>query len=144
MSFPDYGRAVERVGLWIAQDVAGMVPGKTLLLEPTLPTGPDGIQALFEFGGTWNEERGWQDWSLMLVTRAATLLDARKLAMLSIQSALKNFCKSAVNARDGIQDLQLQSLPALRPRDEKGRVILETRFLMRIHAVWDIGLEIDA
>lgn len=144
MSFPDYGLAVERVGFWIAQGVPKMTPGQTLFLEPTLPPGPDRVQALFEFGGRWNVERGWQDWSLMLVTRAADLLNARETAIQTLQESTNRFRTSPISERGPILDLQIESLPALRPRDDRGRVILESRFLLRIHAVMDVGLEMNA
>jgi len=138
-AIPDYGPAVEQVGTWIAEAVV-LAKGRTMLLEPDLPEAPDRVATVFETGGAWNRERGWQDWTLLLVTRAATLLEARKLAVDCINGALDKF-KSSVHPRPAhIADLQLSSLPLLTPRDARGRVTLETKFLLRIRALNEDGV----
>jgi hypothetical protein len=139
-AIPDYGPAVEQVGAWIA-DAVGLQSGQTMFLEPVLPLAPDGVATVFEIGGSWNRERGWQEWTLLLVTRAATLAEARSLAVACINGALSKFSTAARPRPCGIMELTLKALPSMTPRDDRNRVILESQLLLRLRAPAEQGVD---
>lgn len=138
MDIVDYGQKVEQVGTWISAETK-LKPGDNLLLEPTLPEGPDSVALLFESGGTWNTESGFQDWRLVLITRAPTQAGARALAIACLKGALSRW--KTASDRKGILNLRVESLPALQPRDERGRVLLQASLVMRIVAPLEPGLD---
>ncbi|HEY3321714.1 MAG TPA: hypothetical protein VGP72_14685 [Planctomycetota bacterium] len=134
MSFPEYGAAIEQVGDWIVTE-AKAVAGTTIFLEPSLPPAPDAVCALFENGGDWDESSNAQNWRLHLVTRAATLKEGRALAAKTIKAILAGFKKNPKPVPSGIRNIMVDSLPALQLRDDRGRVIIETRFRMLVSAI---------
>jgi hypothetical protein len=139
VSFPDYGAAVEQVGDLIAT-AAKLKKGVTLHLEPDLPPGPDALESVYEVGGTWIRDRCVQQWNLQLITRAATLKEARALLIATIKGVDEQFLKLPRPTSTGIIDLKLSGLPRLVGRDARNRVILETPFVMSLRAEPDIGL----
>lgn len=133
MELPDYGPSVEQVGTWIATG-AKLTPSRTLVLEPDLPEAPDGVAAVFEHGGKWDMDRGLQHWNLVVVTRGATLSEARTLAIKCLREAVKGF-ESAPDSEAGIiTNVDVANLPILRGRDHRNRLVLESSLEMTIHA----------
>lgn len=139
--FPDYGAEVARVAGWVAIG-AGLTNGKTLFVEPTLPKSPDRVVLVFESGGVPNEARGLQDWYLPVVARAPQQAEARRLTAAVLTAAVKGFQEAAVSERGTISHLKLNGLPALKPRDERGRVIIEAGLVMTLYAPTEFGVAV--
>lgn len=140
MSFPSYSTAIERLGTWLVTAQALQI-NRTLYLENALPEAPDRLAILFEVGGTWDGESGEQNWRITLVTRAASLTEARAFTIGCIQGLLSEFKKASAADRGDIRLLALEALPTLRPRDDRMRVILETPFLLILCAPDEFGKE---
>jgi len=141
MQMPDYGACVERVAEWIAAG-AELTPGENMFVEVNLPENPDTFAALFETSGAWDVKRNLQYWQLQLVTRAPYLKDARALMAACITAAHEGFATATEQQRGIIQDLRLEILPRLQPRDERGRVYQEALFIMSISAPYVMGAEL--
>jgi hypothetical protein len=142
ITIPDYGKSVEQVGKWIAAG-ASLTLDKTLVLEPVLPAAPDKLASVFEIGGTWDKDRGVQKWKLLLVTRAGRLSEARALALLCIQAGLRGYRSANDSERGAILNFDVETLPLLRPRDEKSRVILEVQLSLEIIAPVEPGVDLE-
>jgi hypothetical protein len=150
MAFPDYDQSLNRLCAWLERD-AGLVNGRTLLQENAWPQGagmpqaPDQLALLFETGGEWDIENARMVWNIHLVTRSATLREARLFVIKIVQKLLAAFktapCGSAALQRGDIEALDLVNLPSLLPRDANGRPCHLTVFRLVLRAPDEFGLE---
>lgn len=140
MNLPDYGKAVEQVGKWIAAG-ASLVMEKTMFLEPNLPPAPDGLATVFETGGVWDVDRQRMRFTLLLVTRAATQAGSRALAIAALKGAVSGWKTASSADRGDIVLVRMLTLPHLQPRGDDKRVILESTLELTVFAPFDMGVD---
>lgn len=136
--FPAYEDALTQIGDWICTG-AKLIRDVSFANEPALPQGPDGCAICFELNGDWDEEKRTLTIALMVVTRGATLKDARFLARTVVKAALDGFKAGQRPLQGGLKTLRCDKLFALRPRDERNRVIVESRLTARLDAPSEFG-----